>query len=47
MARFFVRRVISGIGVLWGIVTLVFVIGFALPINPALASSLDGTHRPR
>jgi peptide/nickel transport system permease protein len=35
MVRFFVRRVISGIGVLWGIVTLVFVIGFALPINPA------------
>jgi len=35
VARFFVRRVISGIGVLWGIVTLVFLIGYVLPINPA------------
>lgn len=35
MISFLIRRVISGIGVLWGIVTLVFLIGFVLPINPA------------
>lgn len=35
MLRFVLRRVAGGIGVMWGIVTLVFLIGFALPINPA------------
>ncbi len=35
MLRFVVRRTAEGIGVLWGIVTLVFLIGYALPINPA------------
>lgn len=35
MLRFVLRRIVGGVGVLWGIVTLVFVIGFALPINPA------------
>lgn len=35
MLRFVLRRIAGGVGVLWGIVTLVFVIGFALPINPA------------
>jgi len=35
MVRFVVRRTLGGIGVMWGIVTLVFLIGYALPINPA------------
>lgn len=35
MTRFIVRRLLGGVAVLWGIVTLVFIIGAALPINAA------------
>src|ERR1700749_1074226 len=35
MTRFIIRRLIGGVAVIWGIVTLVFIIGDALPINPA------------
>ncbi|MDA8291268.1 MAG: ABC transporter permease [Actinomycetota bacterium] len=35
MLRFVVRRFLGGVGVLWGVVTLVFIIGFVIPINPA------------
>ena len=35
MTRYIVNRVIGGVLVLWGIVTLVFVIGAVLPINAA------------
>lgn len=37
MFRFVVRRLLSGVGVMLGIVTLVFVIGYVMPINPARA----------
>ena len=37
MFSFVVRRVISGLGVMLGIITLVFLIGYVMPINPALA----------
>jgi ABC-type dipeptide/oligopeptide/nickel transport system permease component len=32
---FVVRRVASGVLVMWGIITLVFLIGYVMPINPA------------
>lgn len=35
MTRFIVRRLLGGVVVLWGIVTLVFIIGATLPINAA------------
>lgn len=35
MTRFAVRRLLGGVAVLWGVVTLVFIIGAALPINAA------------
>ncbi|MHB1784406.1 MAG: ABC transporter permease [Acidimicrobiales bacterium] len=35
MGKFVVRRIVGGFGVLWGVVTLVFLIGYVLPINPA------------
>jgi peptide/nickel transport system permease protein len=37
MIRFAVRRLISGLGVMLGIITLVFLIGYVMPINPARA----------
>lgn len=35
MLSFIVRRLLSGVLVMWGIVTLVFLIGYVMPINPA------------
>ncbi len=35
MLRFTIRRLLGGIGVLWGVITLVFIIGYVIPINPA------------
>jgi len=35
MLAFIVRRLASGVLVMWGIVTLVFLIGYVMPINPA------------
>lgn len=35
MTRFIIRRLIGGVAVLWGIVTVVFIIGATLPINAA------------
>lgn len=35
MAAFLLRRMASGVGVMLGIVTLVFLIGYVMPINPA------------
>lgn len=35
MTRFITRRLLGGVAVLWGVVTLVFIIGAALPINAA------------
>ncbi|HVA22199.1 MAG TPA: ABC transporter permease [Candidatus Micrarchaeia archaeon] len=45
MLRFIARRAAGGVGVLWGIITLVFVIGYALPINPARI--IAGRNAPR
>ncbi len=35
MLSFIARRLASGVLVMWGIVTLVFLIGYVMPINPA------------
>ena len=35
MLRFMIRRLAGGVGVLWGVITLVFIIGYVIPINPA------------
>jgi peptide/nickel transport system permease protein len=32
---FIVRRALSGVLVMWGVITLVFLIGYVMPINPA------------
>ena len=37
MFHFIVRRLVSAVGVMLGIVTLVFLIGYVMPINPARA----------
>ncbi|HUY96226.1 MAG TPA: ABC transporter permease [Verrucomicrobiae bacterium] len=45
MIRFVTRRTIGGVGVLWGIATLVFVIAYVIPINPARV--IAGRSAPR